>query len=63
MKKLDLFCAKFEKIYIYGAGKYGRILCLYLEDQDVNIAGFIVSGKVNNKKVLGYNIYIDEAFF
>lgn len=49
LKQLNVFLGKCKKIYIYGAGKVGKGLFLYLTNNtDVKIAGFIVSNKFEN---------------
>ena len=42
---------KFEKVYIYGAGLYGRNIYEILKENDISIDGFIVT-KQNKKKEL-----------
>ncbi len=51
------FCDKHSQIFIYGAGKYGRILCLFLEEHNIAISGFVVSQIKKEAKVLGHNVY------
>ena len=55
-----------KKIYLYGAGKYGRACYIFLENLGIKIAGFVVTTKehdyiyVNEKKI---NIYqIDKLY-
>ncbi len=37
------FCNRFSKIYLYGAGKVGKYMIQYLEDEGIEICGVIVS--------------------
>ena len=48
--KLDVFCQRYRKIYIYGAGKYGSRMERYLKHCGYDIKGFIVSQKSNEAK-------------
>ena len=49
LKQLNVFLEKCKKIYIYGAGKVGKSLFLYLTNNTgANIVGFIVSNKFEN---------------
>lgn len=42
-KDICSFCGKYQKIYIYGAGDYGRSLYAFVRDRNYDISGFIVS--------------------
>lgn len=45
LKKLNEFCRKYKKIYIYGAGNYGKNVKLYLESEGFIFGGFVVTEK------------------
>lgn len=53
------FCSKYQKIYIYGAGVWGkRVLAIVRRMQIDNLEGFIVSnGQKTNEKVEDYPVY------
>ena len=51
------FCNSHHQIYIYGAGKFGRILCLFLEEHNIVVSGFVVSHITKEAKVLGHSVY------
>ena len=52
------FCKSYSHIYIYGAGKYGRIACMFLEENGVSIEGFVVSEGQKGNLVLGHIVYV-----
>lgn len=57
-KSIKDFCCRFKKIYIYGAGNYGKSLYHFLKDRDWMIDGFVVSsGKRDSWAVEGINIW------
>lgn len=61
MEQILQYCAKYKKIYCYGAGRYGRELCVFLRQHNIEIAGFIVSVAGNEKRILKKPVYvIDE---
>lgn len=59
LQKLDVFLEKCEGIYIYGAGKAGRLLLHYLcQCRKIPVLGFIVSHRENAGGLcLGQKIY------
>lgn len=57
--ELKSYCFKFEHIYIYGTGKYGKICADLLNSYDIPFHGFIVSKK--DKDFLGiYKVYSQQ---
>ena len=44
-KQLDIIkkCSKYNNVFIYGAGYYGRITKAYLDERNINVRGFIVT--------------------
>lgn len=51
------FSMHFKYIYIYGAGAYGQICYQYLQSNNINIAGFIVSQEKIPNPVCGIRVY------
>lgn len=47
-QQIGEFCSTYKKIYIYGAGNYGKNLLQFACDRNWNIEGFVVS---TNKKI------------
>ena len=48
------FCNRHKNIYCYGAGHYGRVVLIHLQEHGYDIRGFIVSdGKKNIEELLG----------
>ena len=56
---LKAFCLKYERIYIYGAGMWGkRILTLINQMGISNVSGFIVTdGQEHSRRVENYSVY------
>lgn len=42
-RKIEEFCEKYEQIYIYGCGNYGKNLAKFITDRKWKIDGFVVS--------------------
>lgn len=60
--RLKYICAH-HKIYLYGAGKYGRTLYAYMQEQSIgHIENFIVSEEVEQKAVLGQEVITLEEY-
>ena len=56
------FSNQFERVYIYGAGEFGRAVCLLLDEQDFRVGGFIISCHQADKKVvLGHAVYSNKV--
>lgn len=53
--KLRAFANRHDEIYIYGAGKYGKICYEFLQRRDIHINGFITTD--GGGKVLGKTVY------
>ncbi len=52
------FCRKHKKLYCYGAGRFGREVCIFLSENGIKIAGFWVSAMDPDvKNVLGLPVY------
>lgn len=52
------FCGKYQKIYIYGAGNYGRSLYFFIKERNYNVNGFMVSPRRKNcRMVENVNVY------
>lgn len=51
-KRLDTLCRKHSKILIYGAGLYAKIWYSVLYNLNIEVAGFVVTGKDNNPSEL-----------
>lgn len=52
LSKLIDFCKNKRNIYIYGAGKRANYLYRYLTHENVNVLGFLVTSKSENKESL-----------
>ncbi len=61
MDRLECFCRKHEKIYIYGAGHYGRLYFEQLKKMGYIPKGFIVSSIDEEKKVGNLPVYSAEV--
>lgn len=64
-EELLQYCARHDKIYCYGAGRYGREVCVYLDENGIKLDGFIISSgqtlKVLNVEVYQFaNVKIDK---
>lgn len=57
MQKLLDACRNKKNIFCYGAGNYGRMLRCFLDEQGINLDGFIVSNEPDEKNVLGVPVY------
>lgn len=53
------FCKGHERLYIFGAGKYGSMILLSLELNNIKPDGFIVS-EPNERNYRGYKVYSVE---
>lgn len=63
IKELIQFCIKYPKLYIYGAGVYGKKCCETLQNLDIPIQSFIVTQKSENEeKVFGIPVIGLEEF-
>ena len=52
-----------DAIYIYGAGFYGKDVCRVLRNNDIDVAGFLVTKKADNAdEVLGLPVFEAKAF-
>lgn len=52
------YCRKKKRVYIYGAGVYGKACCFFLENRNIDCAGYIVSdGKKTLSDVEGKNVF------
>lgn len=52
------FCRKYKKLYCYGAGRFGREVCIFLSESGIKIDGFLVSvTDTNVENVLGVPVY------
>ena len=58
MKEISEIILKSENIWIYGAGKIGKRVCLLLETFDIDIKGIIVTHLSGNQKdVYGHKVF------
>lgn len=58
MQELAEFCENYRRIYCYGAGRYGREICIYLAEHGIQLNGFIVTSREPDiTSVLGVKIY------
>ena len=58
MQELDEFCENHRRIYCYGAGRFGREICVYLAEHGIQLNGFIVTSREPDiTSVLGIKIY------
>lgn len=63
IKELIQFCLKHSKLYIYGAGVYGKKCCETLQFLDVPVQAFVVTKKSENQdEVLGVPVIGLEEF-
>lgn len=51
------FCHKYERIYIYGTGLYGKRYTEILTAHETPFVGFVVTKKNSADKVLGHDVY------
>jgi len=45
MSKLISFCRKVDRLYLYGAGKFGKIIKKYLDENGISVMAFLVTHK------------------
>lgn len=45
LREINKFCKKYKKLYVYGAGNYGKNVKAYLDTHGYPFAGFIVTEK------------------
>ena len=58
IRKIEQFCTEHEKVYIYGAGKYGQDLAKILDDKHIPFNGFVVSDTTKNaESVMGHAVF------
>ncbi len=63
IKDLIQFCLKHPKLYIYGAGVYGKKCCETLQLLDVPVQAFVVTQKSDNQEaILGVPVISLEEF-
>lgn len=43
--ELISYCKKVDKLYLYGAGKYGKIIKKYLDEKGISVDAFLVTQK------------------
>ncbi len=41
-----------KKIYCYGAGHFGKVVRIFLQEQGIDIAGFVISGRAEKSHIL-----------
>lgn len=57
-KILGEFCGRYENIYIYGAGNYGKSIYQFVKDRGWKVRGFVVSPrKRTSPKVQGLEVF------
>jgi len=56
LRRLTDFCEKERKIYCYGAGLYGKVVGIFLDDNNIKWNGFVVSSKSEEGTLLGRNV-------
>lgn len=54
--RLLQYCRHHNKLYCYGAGRYGREVCVFLDENSINLDGFIVTTGSKNH-VLDVAVY------
>lgn len=58
----EAFCRRFSKLYIYGAGLYGKKYTEVLKNMGLDMEGYIVTRKGQNNIFDGHPIYSLEEF-
>lgn len=59
-KKIERFCSKFDRIYIYGAGIKARRFTKYLNEMGIPFEAYLVSSPLNN--ITGFNNHKVQTF-
>lgn len=55
------FALNHRQLYIYGAGKYGKLAAWFLKRERISIAGFCVTEKSKNEQTESYTVFsLDE---
>ena len=58
------FCNQYERVYCYGAGKYGKVIRVFLAERGIKLAGFIATDYLlNNTNVLELDVVSFPAFY
>ena len=58
MHTLIDYCKSHNRIYCYGAGRYGRELCVFLSEQGIKLDGFVVTNRDPGvERVLEVKVY------
>lgn len=58
---VENFCEKYKKVYLYGAGKYGKKLLHSMSKWGLDPMGFVVTNRIPNMVLEGKNVFlIDE---
>ena len=55
--KMLAFCKRYERIYIYGTGLYGKKYAEILVGHQIPYAGFVVTKKNSTDKVMEHDVY------
>lgn len=56
MNSLLEFCKNYKKIFCYGAGYYGKIVRIFLEEHGIEPHGFFVTGNPEQEMTLGLTV-------
>ena len=51
-RKIKKYCRKFNKVYIYGAGKKAKVYTKYLDEMGLEFEGYLVSSLLDNATVM-----------
>ena len=57
ISRIEEYISQKDKVYIYGAGQYGRSLYKCIKHFDMDIDGFIVTEGIDNKIILGKPVF------
>ncbi|MCR5235797.1 MAG: polysaccharide deacetylase family protein [Lachnospiraceae bacterium] len=58
IEKVIDYCKAHKNIYCYGAGEYGKILRVFLDEQGIKLSGFLVTKEVSSgEEVLGISVH------
>lgn len=50
-------CKRFKNIYIYGDGEIGRLTRIFLDEQGIEVTGFVVTDKPRKINILGVPVF------
>lgn len=49
-----------KNIYLYGAGSFGKEMCMFLQQEGISVNGFLDKNAINKREYCGYHVNLPE---